>query len=67
MGIPEVRGFTGPQCCADAAGAMENWGLITYRETDLLVREDEDSAPSIHKVAMVVAHEIAHQAGDPLW
>ena len=40
---------------------MENWGLITYRESDLLVLTDEDSASSIKRVAMVIAHEIAHQ------
>ncbi|ORX53906.1 hypothetical protein BCR36DRAFT_323349 [Piromyces finnis] len=43
------------------AGAMENWGLITFRETALLY--DEKSASSINKqyVATVVAHELAHQ------
>jgi len=44
-----------------AAGAMENWGLITFRETDLLVNEAEDSVASLRRVALVVAHEIAHQ------
>eukprot|EP00951_Prasinocladus_malaysianus_P000386 scaffold2885_cov25-Prasinocladus_malaysianus.AAC.1 len=42
-------------------GAMENWGLVTFRETDLLVKQDEDSASSIRRVAQVVAHELAHQ------
>ena len=43
------------------AGAMENWGCITYRETALLV--DEKTAPFAAKkeVASVVAHEMAHQ------
>lgn len=42
------------------AGAMENFGCITYRETDLLV--DDRAAQSAHKrVAVVVAHEMAHQ------
>eukprot|EP00951_Prasinocladus_malaysianus_P002802 scaffold19943_cov30-Prasinocladus_malaysianus.AAC.1 len=40
---------------------MENWGLVTFRETDLLVKQDEDSANSIRRVAQVVAHELAHQ------
>jgi aminopeptidase N len=43
------------------AGAMENFGAITYRETDMLV--DEKNAPESSKinVAGVVAHEMAHQ------
>jgi len=43
------------------AGAMENWGLITYRETSLLCKEDETSAAAVQWVAIVVAHELAHQ------
>ncbi|XP_068616878.1 leucyl-cystinyl aminopeptidase [Brachionichthys hirsutus] len=42
------------------AGAMENWGLITFRETSLLV--DKLSSPLEKQVvASVVAHELAHQ------
>ena len=43
------------------AGAMENFGAITYRETDFLI--DEEHAPLRSKVgvASVVAHEMAHQ------
>ncbi|MCA9804604.1 MAG: M1 family metallopeptidase [Cyanobacteria bacterium HKST-UBA02] len=43
-----------------AAGAMENLGCITYRETALLV--DEENAPHAAKVrvAVVVLHELAH-------
>lgn len=44
-----------------AAGAMENWGLITFRETALLVDEASTSASSRQHVAYVVAHELAHQ------
>ena len=40
---------------------MENWGLITYRETSLLCKEDETSAAAVQWVAIVVAHELAHQ------
>lgn len=43
-----------------AGGAMENWGLITYRETALLVDEAHSSAASKQTVALVVGHEIAH-------
>ena len=43
-----------------AAGAMENWGAITYRETALLVDPDQSSAATRQRVAEVVAHEMAH-------
>ena len=43
-----------------AAGAMENWGCITYRETALLVDPDNSSAGTRQRVAEVVAHEMAH-------
>jgi len=43
-----------------AMGAMENWGAITFRETALLA--DESSAEQTRRsVAVVVAHELAHQ------
>jgi len=44
-----------------SAGAMENWGLVTYRETALLVDAKESSAMAKQWVALVVGHEIAHQ------
>ena len=44
-----------------SAGAMENWGLITYRETALLYDEETDPATSKQRVAVVIAHELAHQ------
>jgi aminopeptidase N len=40
---------------------MENWGLITYRETALLYDEAVDPAVSKQRVATVIAHELAHQ------
>jgi aminopeptidase N/puromycin-sensitive aminopeptidase len=43
------------------AGAMENFGAITYRETDFLVDEQHASEDSKERVAQVVAHEMAHQ------
>jgi aminopeptidase N len=43
------------------AGAMENFGCITYRETDLLVDAKKGSVPAKKRVAIVVAHEMAHQ------
>lgn len=40
---------------------MENWGLVTYRETYLLVDENNTSAATRQTVALVVGHELAHQ------
>jgi aminopeptidase N len=42
-------------------GAMENWGLITYRDTALLYDPKTSTADSKERVATVIAHEIAHQ------
>ena len=54
-----------------AAGAMENWGLVTYRETALLGQVGVSSASELQRIAVVVAHELAHQwMGDivtPAW
>ena len=43
------------------AGAMENFGCITYRETALLVDAKTASISARKEVASVVAHEMAHQ------
>jgi len=43
------------------AGAMENFGAITYRETDLLIDEKTASLGDKKEVGSVVAHEMAHQ------
>uniref|UniRef100_A0A9J8BVG1 Leucyl/cystinyl aminopeptidase n=1 Tax=Cyprinus carpio carpio TaxID=630221 RepID=A0A9J8BVG1_CYPCA len=42
------------------AGAMENWGLITFRETTLLVGSNSSSIDK-QLVTSVIAHELAHQ------
>ncbi|KAF7072284.1 hypothetical protein CFC21_077433 [Triticum aestivum] len=44
-----------------AAGAMENYGLVTYREVALLFDDKSSSASSRQSVAITVAHELAHQ------
>lgn len=44
-----------------AAAAMENWGLITHRESALLVDELNTSAERKQNIALTVTHEIAHQ------
>lgn len=43
------------------AGAMENVGVITFREWLLLFDEDEASARQLRAYAYVMAHELAHQ------
>lgn len=43
-----------------SAGAMENWGLITYRETAVLYDEKDSSASAQQRVASVIVHECAH-------
>lgn len=42
-------------------GAMENWGLITYRETNLLYDPQESASSNQQRVATVIAHELVHQ------
>ncbi len=44
-----------------ASGAMENWGAVTYRESALLVDPEHSSASNKQWVALVIAHELAHQ------
>lgn len=40
---------------------MENWGLVTYRQSALLVDSENTSASRKQWVAVVVGHELAHQ------
>lgn len=42
------------------AGAMENWGLVTYRETALLYDPLMSSTGNKERVTSVIAHELAH-------
>ncbi|XP_049579447.1 aminopeptidase N-like [Syngnathus scovelli] len=42
------------------AGAMENWGLITYRETALLYDKDFSSNGNKERIASIISHELAH-------
>ena len=44
-----------------SAGAMENWGLVTYREAYLLLDPKNTSFEMKQLVATVIAHELAHQ------
>uniref|UniRef100_A0AAR2L658 Aminopeptidase n=1 Tax=Pygocentrus nattereri TaxID=42514 RepID=A0AAR2L658_PYGNA len=42
------------------AGAMENWGLITYRETALLYDPAVSSNGNKERIATIISHELAH-------
>ncbi|QPG75733.1 hypothetical protein FOA43_003093 [Brettanomyces nanus] len=44
-----------------SAGAMENWGVVTYRMVDLLYDEQKSTLDTKLRVSEVVAHELAHQ------
>lgn len=42
------------------AGAMENWGLVTYRETALLYDPETSANGNKQRITTVVSHELAH-------
>jgi len=44
-----------------AAGAMENWGLVTYRVVDIMYDEKNSGASHKERIAEIVQHELAHQ------
>jgi aminopeptidase N len=43
------------------SGAMENWGLVTYREVALLTDPDNRSLANEQYISMIIAHELSHQ------
>lgn len=44
-----------------SSGAMENWGLITYREVGLIAEPGMTSQSTLEYIASVIAHETSHQ------
>lgn len=42
-------------------GAMENWGLITYRETAMLYDDKISTEDNLARVTSAIAHELSHQ------
>lgn len=45
---------------------MENWGLVTYRETTLLYDPILSSTENKQSVTIVIAHELAHMVGNEI-
>lgn len=44
-----------------SSGAMENWGLITYREVALLADPETATISGKRYITTVIAHELSHQ------
>ena len=42
-------------------GAMENWGLVLYRESFLLYKDGISTALDKNTIAIVISHELVHQ------
>ncbi|HEY4160704.1 MAG TPA: M1 family metallopeptidase [Candidatus Saccharimonadales bacterium] len=62
FGIPYPLPKLDHVACPDfSSGAMENWGLITYRERLLLAYPGETAQSTLEQIALVIAHETSHQ------
>lgn len=44
-----------------AAGAMENWGLLTFREPNMLFNAKQNPSSVLQMASLVIAHELGHQ------
>ena len=66
--LPKLDMFAIPDF---TSGAMENWGLIIYRESGMLYSDNLTSALRKQGIRNVIAHEITHQwfgnLVSPLW
>jgi aminopeptidase N len=62
FGVPYPLPKLDHVACPDfSAGAMENWGLITYRERVLLTYPGETAQSIYEQIALVIGHETSHQ------
>lgn len=59
--VPEITRMFMAAVPDFAAGAMENWGLITYRESSLLYVPEDATSLQQQRIATIIAHELAHQ------
>ncbi|GAB1862314.1 Aminopeptidase N [Camponotus japonicus] len=58
--LPKIDMIAVPDFGATQTGAMENWGLVTYREPKMLYDEKESSVLAQQSVASVIVHELTH-------
>jgi aminopeptidase N len=62
FGVPYPLPKLDHVACPDFSnGAMENWGLITYRERVLLAYPGQTGQSMLEQIALVIAHETSHQ------
>jgi aminopeptidase N len=54
-------GWWGVLWWANRNARAQNWGLITFRQTALLYDPQQSSTSDKQRVAVVIAHELAHQ------
>ncbi|EGK97110.1 AGAP013146-PC [Anopheles gambiae str. PEST] len=59
--VPEITRMYMAAIPDFAAGAMENWGLITYRESSLLYVQEDATSMQQQRIASIISHELAHQ------
>lgn len=43
------------------AGAMEDWGLVSFRSAYLIFDKELMTVEYLRQVTLVIAHELAHQ------
>ncbi len=58
--LPKADHIALPDMGGGASAAMENWGLITYRE-DYLIADDSVGVSTRQRIARVIVHETSHQ------
>ena len=48
------------------AGAMEDWGLVSFRSAYVIFDKEIMTVESMRQVTLVIAHELAHQVSETL-
>lgn len=49
------------------AGAMEDWGLVSFRSAYLIFDPTIMTVETMRQITLVIAHELAHQVKKKLW